>query len=236
LTDNGPIQATTPPLKYSDAAYRRTASLAIDDAGNVKGTGQFTISGPEALRWRQTALQNDLEEVKKQFNESLHGKLPDGVDAEFDHFSGIDDYNAQLSVVFHITGNLGSATGKRMILPALFFESHAKHPFTAQDKRTSPIDVHYPELFIDQVIYHLPVGFAVDSVPPVTDIDWTGNAKLHIAADTKADVVTIKRTLAYNFTILGGKDYADLHGFYQKVATADQQQLVLKKAAAPQGN
>jgi len=35
------------------------------------------------------------------------------------------------------------------------------------------------------------------------------------------------RTLAYNFTLLDSKDYPDLHDFYQKVATADQQQLVL---------
>jgi len=236
LTENGPILAATPPFQYKDASYTRVASLTIDEAGNVKGIGRFTLSGPDALLWRQIALQNDAEEVKKQFNESLHGKLPDGVNAEFDHFQGIDDSSAQLSVIFHIKGNLGSVIGKRMILPELFFESHAEHPFTAQDKRTSPIDVHYPELFVDQVIYHLPVGFAVDSLPPVTDIDWTGSAKLHITAETKADVVTVKRTLAYNFTVLDGKNYADLHGFYQKVATADQQQLVLKKAAAPQGN
>ena len=41
----------------------------------------------------------------------------------------------------------------------------------------------------------------------------------------------IARSLAYNFTLLEQKDYNELHDFYQKVATADQQQLVLTRAA-----
>jgi len=41
--------------------------------------------------------------------------------------------------------------------------------------------------------------------------------------------VNVTRTLAYNFTLLDPKDYPSLHDFYQKVATADQQQLVLTR-------
>jgi len=41
--------------------------------------------------------------------------------------------------------------------------------------------------------------------------------------------------MAYNYVLLGESDYADLHGFYQKVATADQQQIVLSHAPAKQG-
>jgi hypothetical protein len=40
----------------------------------------------------------------------------------------------------------------------------------------------------------------------------------------------------YNYTILQSSEYGDLHGFYQKVAAADQQQLILKKAANSSGN
>jgi hypothetical protein len=35
---------------------------------------------------------------------------------------------------------------------------------------------------------------------------------------------------------LPSKDYGDLHDFYQKVATADQQQLVLTRAQVAKGN
>jgi hypothetical protein len=57
-----------------------------------------------------------------------------------------------------------------------------------------------------------------------------------IAAKPAADGVVVERTLAYNFTILAPADYAQLHDFYQKVATADQQQLVLTRTATATGN
>ena len=44
--------------------------------------------------------------------------------------------------------------------------------------------------------------------------------------------VTIVRSLAYNYTLLESKSYGELHDFFQKVAAADQQQLVLTRAAA----
>ncbi len=48
--------------------------------------------------------------------------------------------------------------------------------------------------------------------------------------------VTVSRTAAFNFTVLPSKDYGELHDFYQKVATADQEQLVLTHSQAAKGN
>jgi hypothetical protein len=59
---------------------------------------------------------------------------------------------------------------------------------------------------------------------------------LRIITTPKDGSIEVKRILAHNYTLLGPKDYNDLHGFYQKVAAADQQQLVLTRAAAGKGN
>ena len=104
------------------------------------------MKGPDALHWRQLTLQNDVEEVKKQFNESIRNDVPDGVQVDFDHFISLDDYKSNLMAVVKVSGNLGVAVGKRFILPGIFFESRAKHPFVAQDKRIAPIDVHYSKM------------------------------------------------------------------------------------------
>jgi hypothetical protein len=63
--------------------------------------------------------------VKKQFNEELQKKLPDGVQADFDHFLGLDDPDVNLMAMMKVSGNLGTATGKHFFLPGLFFESRA---------------------------------------------------------------------------------------------------------------
>jgi len=236
LSDKGAIIATTPPTLYKDAVLQRNADLTIATDGAIKGTIRYVITGPEALHWRQLALQNDADEVKKQFNESIRGELPDGVEAEFDHFIALDDYNVNLLGIVNVSGNIGTATGKHVFLPGLFFESHANHPFVAQDKRDVPIDVHFASIDQEEVVYHLPAGFAVESLPQATTLSWPNHAVVKISSASKDNNVTIVRNFAHNYAILDPKEYTDLHDYYQKIATADQQQLVLTRAAAPAGN
>jgi hypothetical protein len=236
LSDKGAVFATTPPGTYKDSAVQRVADLAIDGTGSVKGSVRMVLTGQEALHWRQLALENDAEEVKKQFNESMRDSLPDGVQADFDHFLGLDDYSVNLIGIVNVSGSLGTATGKHFFLPGLFFQSHAKHPFVAQDKRAIPIDVHYPKLEQDQVTYNLPPGFTVESTPQATSSLWPDHAMLKINSKAKEGSVSVARSMVYNYTILDPKDYTDLHDFYQKVATADQQQLVLARAPQAKGN
>jgi hypothetical protein len=89
---------------------------------------------------------------------------------------------------------------------------------------------------MDEVTYHLPPGFSVESGPQATAIPWPNRATLKIDSKSEQGSAQVVRNFAYNFTILGAADYQSLHDFYQKVAAADQQQLVLTRAAAAKGN
>jgi len=235
LTDKGAVFETTTGLDYKVSTVMRTAFLDINETGDVKGSVRIVMNGPEALYWRQLELENDEDEVKKQFNDSMRAYLPEGVQADFDHFLGLQDYNSKLIGVVNVSGNIGTATGKHFFLPGLFFESRAKHPFVAQDKRTIPIDVHFPMFEQDDVTYNLPPGFQVESMPQSTNLSWPNHAALGIRSSAQSNSVTESRSLAYNFTLLDPKDYAGLHDFYQKVATADQQQLVLTRSTTTAG-
>ncbi len=238
MTAKGPNFAVTPANTYTQNVVQRVADLQLQPDGSLKGTIRFILNGQDALRWRQLSIQNDNDEVKKQFNEWMRGFVPDGVDVDFDHFLALDDYNANLIGIVKVTGGIGTATGKHVFLPGLFFESRAAHPFVAQDQRQTPVDMHYARRVDDEVVYHLPSGFAVESTPQTTSVPWATSAVLKIAASSEGDTVTVKRSLAYNFTLIDPKDYGTLHDFYQKMATADQQQLVLTRGAqqAAKGN
>ena len=196
----------------------------------------LVLQGQDALYWRQIALENDEEEVKKRFNEWIVDYLPEGVQGEFDHFLALTDYEQNLVATVRVSGNLGSVTGKHFFLPELFFEVKSKHPFVAQDKRTIPVDLHYARSEEDDVTYRLPVGYSMDVDSKPKTIYWPDHAKLTIAATTENEVVHVTRSLVYSYTILNAKEYAGLHDFYQKVATADQQQITLTKGAAASGN
>jgi hypothetical protein len=236
LSEKGAEFGTTPAGTYKDAAVERNADLTIDPDGSLKGTVRFNMTGPDALYWRQIALENDPDEVKKQFNESVQNDFPDGVQAELDHFIGLDDYKGVLMGVVKVSGNMGTATGKHVFLPGLFFESRAKHPFVAEEKRTAPVDVHYAKLQQDDVTYHLPPSFTLESAPQGASPAWPNHAVLKISSKTEGDSVDVTRVLAYNFVLLDPRNYSDLHDFYQKVAAADQQQLVLTRAPIAHGN
>jgi hypothetical protein len=227
---------TTNGNTFKEDVTSRIADLTLQKDGTISGTVRISMTGPAALRWRHMAIENDEDEVKKRFDEHMRGLVPDGVTADFDHFIGLTDFHSQLMAVVKISGNLGTVTGKRAFLPGVFFESHAKHPFVAEESRQAPIDMAYPDSVRDEVTYHIPAEFAVESAPTDTSVPWPNHAVFVLKAAAKNKEVQVVRTLAKNFALLDPKEYKDLRDFYQKIATADQQQLVLTLAAPQSGN
>ena len=237
LTAKGPDLAGTPSNLYTQNVVQRIGDLTIAEDGSVHGTLRYILAGQQALHWRQLAIQKGDEEVKKQFNEAMREYLPDGVNADFDRFLALDDYNTNLIGSVKVSGVLGSATGKHFFLPGVFFEARAPHSFVAEDKRATPVDVQYPKRIVEDVTYRLPASFTVESAPQQTAVPWGTSAVMKLDSQTGADQVRVVRNLAYNFTVLDPKDYAPLHDFYQKIAAADQQQLVLSRVqTAQKGN
>ena len=235
-SDKGIAAGTTPAAPYTTNLTDRIADLTIDPSGNVKGTIRFVMRGQEALHWRQLTMQNDEGEVKKQFNEAIRRDLPEGVQADFNHFLGLSDYESNLMAMIDVSGTVANVTGKHLILPELFFGSHASHPFIAQDKRTTSIDVHFAEMNQDEVTYHMPADFAVDNAPAPASIGWANHAAFKSSSTVKGNDIVTTRIVGYNFTMLESKEYGDLRDFYQKVAAADQQQLVLTRSQTAKGN
>ncbi|MDR3746536.1 MAG: transglutaminase domain-containing protein, partial [Acidobacteriota bacterium] len=230
-TPAGPGYVTTPQQAYNNNTTERIGDIKLDAHGAVTGALRIVMTGQEALRWRQAALRNDETELKKEFDRTLEGMLPDGVEGHIDHFLGLDDAEVALMAVVNVKGTLGTATAKRLLLPGYFFEAREKAPFVSQEKRQEAVDMNYGERVSDQITYYLPAGMAVEGTPPDVNIPWTGHAAYVSKTVSAAGQVTVARTLLRGFAQAKPEEYQDLRGFYQKVAAADQQQLVL--AAAP---
>jgi hypothetical protein len=99
-----------------------------------------------------------------------------------------------------------------------------------------PVDVLYPKMVTDQVSYRLPAGLTVENSPKSSDASWPEHALLKLSSVVNSEKVEVDRVLAYNYTVLPAGEYSSLHDFYQKVATADQQQLVLTTSPSAKGN
>lgn len=228
--------AVTAEQNYPDNKTVRTGDITLDGHGAITGRLNIVMRGQEALYWRQTALRNDPDELKKRFDRWLEATVPEGVEVHVDHFLGLDDPEVNLVAAVDVRGSLGAATAKRLLLPGFFFQSRSRQPFVDQEKRLEPVDMHFPDQVLDQVVYHLPAGLTVEGAPQDNKITWEGHAILISKSKTVPGQITIARLLSRAFTTAKPEEYQDLRGFYQKVAAADQQQLVLTRTPAAKGN
>lgn len=226
---------TTPMQIYKDNTINRIGDLALDAHGGITGSFSIVMTGQAALRWRQEALQTDDAELKKQFDKGLEEIVPDGVEAHIDHFLGMDKPGENLIAMVKVTGSLGTATAKRVMLPGFFFETRRHQPFVDEEKRLEPVDMRYGDRVTDQVTYHLPAGMTVEGAPQDASLTWPGHAVFIAKSKTDAGQITIANSLAVAFTEAKPEEYQDLRGFYQKVAAATQQEVVLSSAAAASG-
>jgi hypothetical protein len=227
---------TTPPQAFADNMTTYNANITLDEHAGMTGGFTIVMSGQEALKWRQTALENDISEVKKQFDEVLQAMVPDGVEAHVDRFMGMDNTEGSLIAMVKANGTLGVATGKRLLLPGFFFETRGNTPFVNQEKRLEPVDMEYAERVNDNVTYHLPAGYAVEGAPPDAKVAWPGHAILVTKSAQDTGQIVIAHSIVRGFALAKPDEYQDLRGFYQKVATANQAQLVLTKTEAEKGN
>jgi len=230
----GPVY--TPQNMSKDGITARSADLTVDTTGAVTGTVKILMDGPEALHWRQLNLISDPDEVKKQFNEALHILLPQGVGGDMDQFQGLGSDATKLLAVVHVSGPLGTLTGKRLLLPGFFFSTRSQNKFVSAEKRDAPVDLHYAEQVIDDSVYHLPSGFSVESAPQAAQMAWSEHAALVVKTTPAPGSIEIKHIFARVFVLLDAKDYPALHDYYQKVATTDQQQLSLASSGVAAGN
>ena len=229
-TDDGTTVAEVPIALYTDNSILRTADLMLGVNGAVQGQIRIILTGAEALRWRQYALANDEEATKKAFQKEIQADVPAGVLVKTDHFLALTDYTSNLMAVLDVSGSMGTETGKRVFVPASFFEANATPLFSTQE-RESPVDLHYPFIARDQVTLTLAPGLTVEGVPANAQIPYPHMADYQAAYGGKGSLYEENRLLAVANTLYETTDYPQLRGFFQKVGAQDQQQVVLERVA-----
>lgn len=228
-SDAGPALALVPGQAYKENQVVRVADLQLGADGTVTGTVHIGMKGADALRWRQQALRNDEEAAKKSFEEALQGRVPDGVHVKVTEFVGLTTPDAQLVAVVSVSGSMGTATGKRVFLPASFFEAREK-PLFGQQKRESPVDLRYPYISQEQVTIKLAPGLSIESVPGDAKIPFQQFAVYGSNSRHTTDAYTQLREIVVGNIFYKANEYAQLRDFFQKTGAQDQQQVVLQRS------
>ena len=233
-TANGPVVATSPLLPYSANSLLRAGDVTFDDPKHFSGYFRFVMTGQDALLWRQMALTNGMDAVKRRFDGWLQTMVPNAVQARFDHFLGLDDPASNLIAIVNAEGSLESPSQGSYALPAVFFGAAGNPLFPIETERQLPIDMHFADQVADQVVYHLPPGLSVESTPPDSKLSLDRYAAFASSIRVEAGQIKTSRTLARAFTIASRAEYPTLRDFYQKVAAGDRLQIRLNITTASQ--
>jgi len=218
-----------PHLAPADALLTRRADLQID-GDVVKGTVKLTYTGERALVRRLAGRNDDETKNRKTMEDDVKSWLPDGSTVKLKSYGPLKGYDEPLVAELDVEmPNLGSFAGSRVLLPLSIFAESAHNPF-AVDSRKHDIYFEYERQTNDEVVLHVPDGYAIESVPQGLSNNLAALVfKTAWAHDAQS--VTLQRTLTVNTLALDRNYYPQVRSFYKRVSTADQDNVVLKKAA-----
>ncbi|HEY0786151.1 MAG TPA: DUF3857 domain-containing protein [Acidobacteriaceae bacterium] len=213
-------------VSYKDNQVSRVATLGLGEHGELTGNVRISMSGAPALHWRQRALEVDEEALRRDYEQSVRGDFPPGVEVKMDHFIGLTDPDHMLMAVLKVNGSVGSSTGRRILLPASFFASSATSLFP-QQKRQNYVDLHYAVSRQDQVTIKLPAGVKVESLPQKGDFGLPQCAGYVTVYGEKDGVYSFVRKFVLAVALYKPEEYPALRDFYMKMGAKDQEQAVL---------
>ncbi len=234
--DGGAALANTPGETYTASRIQRVANLTLDEHGTATGTVKMTYIGVPALEWRQASILGDQESLKRDLRTSMEELLPHGLEIKVASIDKLTDYEEPLTVLYDVKGQLGSATGKRLLLPGDLFEVNTRATFP-HEKREVAVYFHYGHTVQDAVRINFPKGFTVESVPIDSKLMFRTFAGYQLSTVPSGTSFTTRRSYGLGEVIFKATEYPELRTFYSDMEGKDQQSVVLKiEAPAEQKN
>jgi Transglutaminase-like superfamily/Domain of Unknown Function with PDB structure (DUF3857) len=240
-TDKGTDFATTSGDGYKANRTTRVANLNMDEKGQITGTIELTFMGSAAVGWRHAALRGDEESLKHGLREHLEGMVPKTLDVKVDTIENLQDYEQPLIVKYQVHGTMGTATGKRLIMPSDLFEAGASATFS-DEKRVQAVYFSYPQSIQDALRINFQKGFNVEAVPAEGTFNLPKQEVYSLSVTSDTTSFTTRRSRAQSEFFVLSKDYDELRKFYSQFESKDQESVVLKvapvttAAAAPAQN
>jgi Domain of Unknown Function with PDB structure (DUF3857)/Transglutaminase-like superfamily len=225
--DGGTAFADTKGDGYAANRTTRVANLQMDEHGEVTGKIDVAFTGAEALRWRHIALRGDEQSLNDGLREMLEGRVPHSLEVKVSEIKNLKEYEQPLQVSYAVTGTLGTATGKRLVLPVDLFESGSVATF-AQEKRETPVDFEYPRVVSDALRINFKSGFEVEALPKSDKYNLEKRALYSVDVESTPTSFTTRRSYAMGDMLFMQKEYPELRTFYTQLQSKDKESVVLK--------
>ena len=226
-----------PSFPPDQASIEKTADLALDTEGTLKGEIMVVYGGTQALERRLDALDTDDAGRKKYLEDEIKSWLPAGASVTLREAKDWEASDLPLQARFDVqVPGYGSITGKRIVVPVYIFKTSRKEAFEHEQRRY-PLYFQFSALESDHVNISIPSGFTLEAVPMIQSAELPYAAYQSFARFTGGKLST-ERTLQLNVVSLPVDRYPELKGFFGKVQAGDEQQAVFQggSISAQKGN
>jgi len=231
-TDNGTDIGRSPGDGYQTNKFNRVANLDMDEHGVVKGKIDLTFTGSAALRWRHVALRGDEQSLHHALRSDLERMIPKTLEVRVTDVKNLTDYDQPLTVTYSVKGELGTSTGKRMVLPSDLFTVNETATFP-HEKREVAVYFPFAQMVQDAVRVNFPSTMMVEAAPPVGKLNLEKTGLYSLSVTPAAGNFVTRRAYVFGDVIVPVAQYPALRTFYSQFETKDQESVILTAMAAP---
>lgn len=211
------------------SALRGELDLRLDGEGGLGGTASLTYTGQEALVLRLQNFGADEAGIRKILEEKMAALLPEGAKATVRAVGNMAASEDSLRVDYDVAlPGVVTAAGDRKVLPVFPFRPRWRDSFRTSSRRTS---VYFPYLALEtfDIVITLPDGLTVEAAPAANQADWSFG-RYSLSAAVEGTKVRIRRESTTGKCLVPPAQYPLMRGFYDKVRSSDEGQIVLSAA------
>jgi len=229
LDKKGGTFIKVPAAGFEKNMLRRSAEMALDANGSLKGTITVHYEGGEALERRLDALSTDEAGRKIELEEDAKGWLPREASVKLANVEGWEGSNNPLIATFAVElPDFAATAGKLLLVPTNLFQDRQGDAFKRADRK---YPVYFPYAFgeEDTVAIKVPAGYAIESASSRQSGNLDYANYLNEAAFDGKQLLT-HRVLDINGIFFRVEIYPEVKNFFQKVQSGDEQQMVFHSA------
>ncbi len=220
---------TMPSLGQERAVVTRTARVALDDQGSLKGHVTITFEGGEALERRLLNLQTDEAGRNKALEDEVTSWLPPQSIARMNYSQGWQETGGTVVADLEIEVPAYAAkVGNRLLLPSSLFPTKQKEVFRHAERK---YPVYFPYAFsgLDVTVIKMPAGYSLETIPEAIEVKPKFGMYRNSTKISEGQIVNSRGLFISQF-MFEPAQYPELREFFGKVETGDQFQTVLSTA------
>jgi hypothetical protein len=219
-----------PVLAPESAGRERKGTFTIAADGSLSGSISETLTGDDAMMWRDRIKYSDAKEMHDNIEKQLGSELPGLVFKGFE-FNQTADLDKPLAIDLHFSAaNYAHSAGPLLLLRPRVIGSHAHDVADVMEgkPRIYPIEIGHPGRWRDSFDIALPAGYSVDDTPAPVDIDLDF-ASYHSSVTAKDNLLHYEREYVVRQVELPPAKAADFRKLERTILSDEKSTAVLKK-------